>query len=155
MNRLAHWKAEPPRVWGTATWQNIADSVLPVVGKEHVARLAPRPGNRWLDVAAGTEAVALPAALARAEVSALDLPPALVRTARRLAAKQESLSRLAAVRRGTGAGQDRIRGLVAHQTRDRYARLVGYFERHRRDGTVRVPRPYLLIPGRGRAGGRG
>jgi hypothetical protein len=32
---------------------------------------------------------------------------------------------------------------------------VGYFGRHRRDGTVRVPRPYLLILGRRRAGGRG
>ena len=31
---------------------------------------------------------------------------------------------------------------------------VDYFERHRRDGRVSVPRPYLLILGRRRAGGR-
>jgi hypothetical protein len=151
MNSLAHWKAELARVWGTATGQNIADSVLPVGDKEHVARLAPRPGHRWLGVAAGTGAVAWPAARAGAEVSAVGLPLALVRTVRRLAAKRGS-SRPAAVPRGMRAGQDPSRGPVARQARVRWARLVGYFERHRRDGTVGVPRPYLLVLGRRRAG---
>jgi hypothetical protein len=97
MNSLTHWKTKPAHVWGTATWRNIADSVLPVVDKKHVARRARRTGDRWLDVAAGTWAVALPAACAGADVGV---------------------------------------------------------ERHRRDGTVGVPRPYLLLVGRRRAWGR-
>jgi SAM-dependent methyltransferase len=88
MSSLAHWKAEQARAWGTGTWQNIAESVLSAVHKELVARLAPRPGDQWLDVATGIGAVALRAARAGAEVSAVDLSPALVRTARRLAAEQ-------------------------------------------------------------------
>jgi hypothetical protein len=51
MSSLAHWKAEQARAWGTGTWQNIAESVLSAVHKELVARLAPRPGDQWLDVA--------------------------------------------------------------------------------------------------------
>ena len=118
MISLVHWKAEKALVCGTATWQPIAESGLPVADREHVARLANRPGLRWGDVATGTGAVALPAARAGAEVSALDLPPALVRTARRVAAKPGS-SGLAAVHRGIRVCQDRSRGLVARQARDR------------------------------------
>ena len=88
MTGLAHWKAEQARVWGSAAWQNIAESVLSAVHEELVGRLAPHPGDRWLDLATGTGAVALRAARAGAEVSALDLSPGLVRTARRLAARQ-------------------------------------------------------------------
>jgi SAM-dependent methyltransferase len=88
MTGLAHWKAEQARVWGSAAWQNIAESVLSAVHEELVTRLAPRPGDPWLDVATGTGAVALRAARLGAEVSALDLSPALVRTARRLSAKK-------------------------------------------------------------------
>jgi hypothetical protein len=152
MNNLTHWKAEQARACGTATWQNIADRVLPVVDKEHVARRATRRGDRWLDVAAVPRAVALPAARAGAEVSALDLPPAVVHTVRPLAARQ-GLSRLAAVHQGIRACRDQTRGRVARQARDRKERLVGYFERRRQDRTVRVSRPHLLIVGRRRAGG--
>ena len=88
MTGLAHWKAEQARVWGSAGWQSIAESVLSAVHEELVARLAPHPDDRWLDLATGTGAVALRAARAGAEVSARDLSPALVRTARRLAASQ-------------------------------------------------------------------
>jgi SAM-dependent methyltransferase len=52
-----------------------------------VARLAPRPGERWLDVATGTGAVALRAAGAGAVVTAQDLAPGLIATAQRLAAE--------------------------------------------------------------------
>jgi SAM-dependent methyltransferase len=41
-----------------------------------------RPGERWLDVAAGTGEVALPAAKRGASVTALDLAPELIETAR-------------------------------------------------------------------------
>jgi ubiquinone/menaquinone biosynthesis C-methylase UbiE len=47
-----------------------------------VARLAPQRGERWLDVATGTGGVAIRAARARAEVTALDITPALLDQAR-------------------------------------------------------------------------
>lgn len=55
---------------------------------ELVARLAPSPGERWLDLATGTGAVALRAARAGAEVTGLDLAPQLIETAKRLAAEE-------------------------------------------------------------------
>jgi ubiquinone/menaquinone biosynthesis C-methylase UbiE len=88
MAGLAHWKAEQPRGWGAAPRQNVAGSVLSAVHEELVARLASHPDDRWLGLAPGTGAVALRAAHAGAEVSALDVSRARVRTARRLAAKQ-------------------------------------------------------------------
>lgn len=52
-----------------------------------VSRLAPQPGERWLDVATGTGAVALRAASAGAAVTAQDLAPDLIATAKRVAAE--------------------------------------------------------------------
>jgi SAM-dependent methyltransferase len=88
MSALAEWKAAQGRVWGAAGWQEIADGTMSPVHEQLVARLAPRPGERWLDLATGTGAVALRAARAGAEVTGLDLAPGLIETARRLAAKQ-------------------------------------------------------------------
>ena len=48
----------------------------------------PQPGERWLDLATGTGAVALRAARAGARVSGQDLAPGLIETARRLAAEE-------------------------------------------------------------------
>jgi 2-polyprenyl-3-methyl-5-hydroxy-6-metoxy-1,4-benzoquinol methylase len=59
------------------------------VHEELVSRLAPQPGDRWLDLATGTGAVALRAARAGAEVTAQDLAPALIQTARRSAAEED------------------------------------------------------------------
>jgi SAM-dependent methyltransferase len=47
-----------------------------------VEALAPRPGERWLDVATGTGEVALRAARAGAEVTGLDIAPRLLEQAR-------------------------------------------------------------------------
>jgi SAM-dependent methyltransferase len=235
MNDPTHWKAEQARAWGSAPWQNIAEGVLSVVHDELVARLAPHPGDRWLDVATGTGAVALRAARAGTEVSALDLSPALVRTARRLAAEQglairftvgdaerlpypdsslgltywrpnSELERLmdrvgyarppdadnprewrqpryvnrllsadfeleyveatclwtaesgeSAWRLFTDSDGPAKTGVAALSPVERQALRRGwvdYFERHRQDGAVSVPRPYLLILGRRRGGGR-
>jgi SAM-dependent methyltransferase len=88
MTAVASWKAEQARVWGDASWQNVAERVLSPVHDQLVARLAPHKGERWLDLATGTGAVALRAARAGARVTAQDLAPALVETARRLATKQ-------------------------------------------------------------------
>ena len=84
---LARWKAQQSQVWGSGSWQKAAEALSPV-HDELVARLAPRPDERWLDLATGTGAVALRAALAGARVTAQDLAPALVETARLLAAER-------------------------------------------------------------------
>ncbi|MFN2468859.1 MAG: class I SAM-dependent methyltransferase [Gaiellaceae bacterium] len=52
-------------------------------------RLGPRPGLRWLDVATGTGEVALRAARAGAEVTALDISPRLLGEARRRAGAED------------------------------------------------------------------
>jgi SAM-dependent methyltransferase len=82
------WTAEQARIWGSASWQHIAEAVLFEVYDDLLARLAPRPGERWLDLATGSGAIALRAARAGAQVTAQDLAPGLVETARRLAAEQ-------------------------------------------------------------------
>jgi ubiquinone/menaquinone biosynthesis C-methylase UbiE len=88
---LAALKADQARIWGSASWQQIAERQLFPVHDELIARLEPRRGERWLDLATGTGAVALRAARAGAEVTGQDLAPELIETARELAAK-ESLS---------------------------------------------------------------
>jgi ubiquinone/menaquinone biosynthesis C-methylase UbiE len=55
------------------------------VHAELVARLEPRAGERWLDVATGTGAVAVRAAQAGADVTGLDITPALLEQAREAA----------------------------------------------------------------------
>jgi SAM-dependent methyltransferase len=88
MNALAQWKAEQGTVWGAASWQEVAERTLFPVHDELIARLAPRPGERWLDLATGSGAVALRAARAGAEVTGLDLAPNLIQTAKHLADEQ-------------------------------------------------------------------
>jgi ubiquinone/menaquinone biosynthesis C-methylase UbiE len=84
---LAELKADQSRICGSASWQQIAERQLFPVHDELIARLRPRPGERWLDVATGTGAVALRAARAGAQVTGQDLAPELIVTARELAAK--------------------------------------------------------------------
>jgi SAM-dependent methyltransferase len=81
---LEQWKAERSAAWGSAPFERIAHQLAPI--HEHlISRLEPRPGDRWLDVATGTGAVALLAARAGATVTGLDFAPELLETARRLA----------------------------------------------------------------------
>jgi ubiquinone/menaquinone biosynthesis C-methylase UbiE len=82
------WTAAQARVWGSGSWQHIADTVLYEVHDELIRRLVPQPGERWLDLATGTGAVALRAARAGALVTAQDLAPGLLETGKKLAAKQ-------------------------------------------------------------------
>ena len=83
-------KAWYARAWSAAPFQPLADTAAPV-HDALVERLQPRAGERWLDVASGTGAVALRAARAGASVSALDLSPRMVATAEQLA-RRERLS---------------------------------------------------------------
>ncbi len=74
-------------MWGAAPWERFAETLAPL--HDHlIAKLSPRAGERWLDAATGTGAVAIRAARAGAEVTGLDLAPRLVETARRLAADE-------------------------------------------------------------------
>lgn len=72
-------------MWGGADYEQIARLFAPI-HDELVSRLEPRAGDRWLDLATGTGDVALRAARAGADVTALDLATALLDQARAKAA---------------------------------------------------------------------
>jgi SAM-dependent methyltransferase len=74
-------------VWGSAPFVLIADRISDVhhAVVEAVGEVA---GKRWLDVACGTGGVAEPAARAGADVTGIDLAPALIEIAGRRAAEQ-------------------------------------------------------------------
>jgi ubiquinone/menaquinone biosynthesis C-methylase UbiE len=88
VSELAPLKADQARIWGSASWHKLAERNFFPVHDELVARLDPRPEDRWLDLATGTGAVALRAARAGADVTGQDLAAALIETARRLAAEE-------------------------------------------------------------------
>jgi len=74
-------------MWGSAPFEKIAGTISDM----HVAlveRLAPVPGEEWLDLGCGVGDVAFHAARAGATVTGSDLSPPLIETARRLAAEQ-------------------------------------------------------------------
>ena len=74
-------------MWGSAPFENIAE----LISEMHVAlveRLAPVPGERWLDLGCGAGDVAFLAARAGAVVTGSDLSPALVDAAKRRAEEQ-------------------------------------------------------------------
>jgi SAM-dependent methyltransferase len=73
-------------MWGSAPFENISH----LIGDMHAAlveRLAPAAGDEWLDLGCGVGDVAFRAARAGATVTASDLSPALLETARRRAAE--------------------------------------------------------------------
>ena len=68
-------------MWGSGPYQRVTDTL----GDLHdmvMERLKPRAGERWLDLACGTGAVAERAARAGAKVTGLDLAPALLEQAK-------------------------------------------------------------------------
>jgi SAM-dependent methyltransferase len=67
-------------MWGNGPYQRITET-LGDLHERVIGALAPAPGDRWLDVACGTGAIAERAAAAGADVTGLDLSPALVETA--------------------------------------------------------------------------
>jgi SAM-dependent methyltransferase len=74
-------------MWGGAEYERVAELFTPV-HDELVARLSPQPGERWLDVATGTGAVALRAARAGADVTGIDIAAALIEQAKRAVASE-------------------------------------------------------------------
>ena len=74
-------------MWGGAEYERIAERFAPI-HELIVRRIDPNPAERWLDVATGTGGVALGAARAGAEVTGLDLAPALLAQARAKAERE-------------------------------------------------------------------
>jgi ubiquinone/menaquinone biosynthesis C-methylase UbiE len=72
-------------MWGNGPYQRITETVADIHALV-VSRMEPAPGVRWLDLACGTGAVAERAAAAGAEVTGVDLAPALIETAKERAA---------------------------------------------------------------------
>jgi len=68
-------------MWGNGPYERIADTIVDV-HEAVVELLAPTPGDRWLDLATGTGAVAEDAAAAGAQGTGIDLAPMLIETAK-------------------------------------------------------------------------
>ncbi|MGH8910781.1 MAG: class I SAM-dependent methyltransferase [Egibacteraceae bacterium] len=64
-------------MWGSGDYQAISETMRDVDALV-VERLDLRPGDRWLDVACGTGAVAELAARAGATVTGIDIAPVLI-----------------------------------------------------------------------------
>src|ERR671915_183083 len=73
-------------MWGIGPYQQITETIADI-HEVVTERLAPESGDRWLDFACGTGAVAERAAAAGARVTGLDLAPALIETAKERAAE--------------------------------------------------------------------
>jgi ubiquinone/menaquinone biosynthesis C-methylase UbiE len=74
-------------MWGRGDYQRITETI-PDIHSLLIERLAPAAGAQWLDLACGTGAIAELAAGAGAEVTGIDLAPALIGTARARAAER-------------------------------------------------------------------
>lgn len=79
-------KAKHRAVWALGDYPAVATQIIPELGGVLVDATGVGPGDRVLDVAAGTGNVAIPAAMAGAEVVASDLTPELLESGRRHAA---------------------------------------------------------------------
>jgi SAM-dependent methyltransferase len=74
-------KQRQSAMWGNGPYQRITET-LGDIHELVIERLDPRPGDRWLDLACGTGAISERAAAAGANVTGVDLAPALIETAK-------------------------------------------------------------------------
>src|SRR5690554_6237886 len=81
-------KARHRMVWALGDYPAVATEIIPELGRTLVEASRIGPGDRVLDVAAGSGNVAIPAALTGASVVASDLTPELLETGRRHAAER-------------------------------------------------------------------
>jgi len=79
-------KAKHRALWASGNYPAVASELIPQLGPELVRASGLGPGNRVLDVAAGTGNAAIPAAAAGADVTASDLTPELLDAGRAIAA---------------------------------------------------------------------
>jgi ubiquinone/menaquinone biosynthesis C-methylase UbiE len=80
-------KERQSRMWGNGPYQNVTET-LTDIHELVIERLAPEEGDRLLDLATGTGAIAERAASAGATVTGLDLAPDLIDTAKERAKKR-------------------------------------------------------------------
>ena len=78
-----HSGTRPPSVWALGDYPRVAREVLQPLGTRLVQACGIGPGQRVLDVAAGSGVVSIPAALTGASVVASDLTPELLEAGRR------------------------------------------------------------------------
>jgi SAM-dependent methyltransferase len=81
-------KAKHRAMWALGDYPALARDIIAELGPVLVRGCQIRPGDRVLDVAAGSGNAAIPAAQAGASVVASDLTPELLEAGRRLAARQ-------------------------------------------------------------------
>jgi ubiquinone/menaquinone biosynthesis C-methylase UbiE len=79
-------KARHRAMWALGDYARVADELVPDVGQSVVDACRIRPGERVLDVGAGTGNAAIPAALAGGTTTASDLTPELLAIGERRAA---------------------------------------------------------------------
>jgi SAM-dependent methyltransferase len=84
---FAELKLRQSAMWGSGPFENVADTIADV-HDTLVERIRPQPGERWLDLACGTGAVAERLARAGADATGVDFAAPLVETARRRAADE-------------------------------------------------------------------
>ena len=112
-------KAKHAAMWASGSYPTVVDEVVAPLGGILVETVDVQPGQRVLDVAAGTGTSALPAARRGAEVTATDLTPELLDVGRAAAAAEGLRAHL---------GDGRRRGAALRRRRVRRGAL-----RHRRD----------------------
>jgi SAM-dependent methyltransferase len=81
-------KAKHRAMWALGDYPALVDDIIADLGPVLVRACGIRPGDRVLDVAAGSGNAAIPAALAGASVVASDLTPELLEAGRREAARR-------------------------------------------------------------------
>jgi len=80
-------KSKQSVMWGNGPYQRVTET-LTDIHERVIESLAPQPGDRWLDLACGTGAIAERASAAGAQVTGLDLAPVLIETAKERAEEQ-------------------------------------------------------------------
>src|SRR5918994_7184838 len=75
-------KAKHAAMWASGSYPTVVDEVVHALGSTLVEAIDVRPGQRVLDVAAGTGTSAIPSARRGAEVIATDLTPELIAVGR-------------------------------------------------------------------------
>ncbi len=80
-------KARQSVMWGNGPYERITQT-LADMHQVVIDRVDPQPGDRLLDAATGTGALAILAARRGADVTGLDFAPALIETARARAAEE-------------------------------------------------------------------
>ncbi|KPN18714.1 class I SAM-dependent methyltransferase [Arthrobacter sp. Edens01] len=76
------------RMWALGDYKSVAAEVVPELGAVLAAEAGIGPGDYVLDIAAGTGNASIPAALAGADIVALDLTPELLEAGRAIAGSQ-------------------------------------------------------------------